>query len=53
MGAFCRLLFDIEGIPDVEVAEAIGKYLSTTERNGRVGMNWELTCLLGRRDETA
>lgn len=51
MGAFCRLLFDIEGIPDAEVADAIGQHLGTVERDGRIGMNWELTCLLGRRDD--
>lgn len=53
MGAFCRLLFDIEGVADAEIADAIEKHLGTVERDGRIGMNWALHCLLGGRDEAA
>lgn len=49
MTAFCRLLFDMEGIKDADVAEAIGQHLGTIERDGRIGMNWELHCLLATR----
>ena len=49
MGAFCRLLFDMDGIGDAEVADAIGRHLGTVERDGRIGMNWELHCVLGAR----
>lgn len=53
MGAFCRLLFDTSGIENQEMVDAIRSRLGVTERDGRIGMNWELACLLGRRDETA
>lgn len=42
MGAFCRLLFDIRGIGDAEVADAVEEYLGISRRAGELGMNWEL-----------
>lgn len=53
MGAFCRLLFDMQGIGDAGVTEAIRQQLGTTERDGRIGMHWSLYGLLATRNEAA
>jgi hypothetical protein len=42
MGAFCRVLFDIRGIDDATVADAIETRLGVTVRGSECGMNWEL-----------
>jgi SAM-dependent methyltransferase len=42
MGAFCRLLFDMRGIDDATVADAIETRLGVTVRGSECGMNWEL-----------
>lgn len=49
MGAFCRLLFDIRQVGDIEVADAIEEYLGLSRRDAEVGMNWELLVVLGER----
>ena len=53
MGAFCRLLFDMQGVQDNEVADEIEEYLGLSARDGQLGLNWELLLVLCRRpDET-
>lgn len=48
MAAFCRLLFDVRDVDNATVAKAIEEYLGVVERDGAVGMNWEL--LIARCD---
>jgi hypothetical protein len=50
MGAFCRLLFDIQGIESSEVANAIQHHLGCQARSGQVGLNWELLTVLAITD---
>jgi SAM-dependent methyltransferase len=42
MGEFCRLLFDIRDVEDAAVADAVETYLGISQRDGAIGMNWEL-----------
>lgn len=42
LGAFCRLLFDIRAQTPEEVAAVVESRLGLVERDGRLGMNWEL-----------
>jgi SAM-dependent methyltransferase len=42
LGRFARLLFDVRYVDDGDVAEAVERILGTVERNGEIGMRWEL-----------
>jgi SAM-dependent methyltransferase len=52
MAEFCHLLFDIRGVDHGTVVDAIEHYLGVTQRNGAVGMNWELLIASGTRPAT-
>lgn len=49
VGAFCKLLFDVRDVEPGTVADAVEKYLGIVERDGAIGMNWELLIVCCRR----